>query len=379
MRGKSIALLALALGCGVIAMLGVTEMMSRRGGDSSGSVETKTVFVAEKDIPLGTVVEKAMLKAEQWPKDTLPTGALSEAGEIDGRRTRTKIFAGEPILHQKLFEAGSAEQGADALIPKGYRVVSVRVDPVTIHGGLLLPGSRVDLQVYLNRNDANGVQQTTARTVLQNIKVFAVNDILSADTSNQDVKSIAGRTVSLLVTPAQAEKVTLASEMGTIRLIMRSPEDDVETHTRGAIPKDVFGGGLDSGNDDREQKSSNNKPSKGFAEYLNSIQASIASQQHTVAKPTMPVAQPTRFVMRLLRGNEVNDVEMQGTNSGGSGVPSGWKINGAPLPTPPQAADPGMPPIPGVPGADQDMPNQPKAGTAPSKDGKSGPVTLKSS
>ena len=118
------------------------------------------------------------------------------------------------------------DQGADALIPKGYRVVSVRVESVTVHGGLLMPGSRVDIQVYINRNPAGGIPETTTRTLLQDVKVFAVNDVVSMDTPGQDTKSIQGRTVSLLVTPEQAERVTLASELGTIRLIMRSPDDD---------------------------------------------------------------------------------------------------------------------------------------------------------
>ena len=222
------------------------------------------------------------------------------------------------------------------MIPKGYRVISVRVDPVTVHGGLLLPGSRVDVQVYFARNDGIGVKETTTRTILQNIKVFAVNDVVSMDTPGQDTKSIAGRTVSLLVTPKQAEKVTLASEMGTIRLVMRSPDDDGEPATRGAVPRDMFGSGDNGTSAKTEKEKDSTQPpadqGKGFAEYLASIQAKLAA-----SKAAAPSAPPLQYVMRLLKGTEVNDVMFEQSPSASAAGANGsnWKISG-PTPPPPK-------------------------------------------
>ena len=105
------------------------------------------------------------------------------------------------------------------------RVVGVKVDVVSGNSGLILPGDRVDVLVHLLPNHDGGINEPTARTLLQFIKVFAVNDVLNLEGLDRD-KSIAAKTISLLVTPEQAQKVTMASEMGQIRLVLRSPEDD---------------------------------------------------------------------------------------------------------------------------------------------------------
>ena len=76
------------------------------------------------------------------------------------------------------------------MIPKGYRVVSIRVDAVSGGANLLLPGCRVNLLVHMARNASLGIRETTTRTILQDIKVFAVNDVVTLDTSGPETKSI---------------------------------------------------------------------------------------------------------------------------------------------------------------------------------------------
>ena len=90
-------------------------------------------------------------------------------------------------------------QGASAVIPNGYRVVSVQVDSVS-GSTLILPGDRVDVLVYLVGNAQHGIPETSTRTVLQDIKVFAVNDVVDMDKDKE--KSISSKTISLLATPA---------------------------------------------------------------------------------------------------------------------------------------------------------------------------------
>ena len=53
-----------------------------------------------------------VLKLEQWPKDKIPAGAISRIEDVEGRRARTKLYAGEPILEHKLLGKGASEQGA---------------------------------------------------------------------------------------------------------------------------------------------------------------------------------------------------------------------------------------------------------------------------
>ena len=128
---------------------------------------------------------------------------------------------------------GVSQQTAGTMIPKGYRVVSIRVDAISGGGNLLLPGDRVDLLVHMGRNESNGIVETTTRTFLQDIRVFAVNDVMNLEAGG-DTKSIQARTVSLLVTPEQAEILTMACELGSIKLVMRSPEDSDQKRPKGA-------------------------------------------------------------------------------------------------------------------------------------------------
>ena len=132
MRPKSLALLMLALGCGLVASIGITQVLANRNsGPDPMAGQSKAIFVAVTDIGLGDLVTAQMLKLEQWPKDKIPQGAITRIEDVEGRRTRTKLYAGEPILEIRLLGKGASQQGATALIPKGYRVVPVSVNLVS--------------------------------------------------------------------------------------------------------------------------------------------------------------------------------------------------------------------------------------------------------
>ena len=174
MKGKSLALLVLALGCGLVASLGITQVLAKRG-DPSAPVDTTPVYVAKADIATGALVTAENVKLEQWPKDRVPAGAVIRPEDIDGRRTRQKIFAGEPIIEPKLLARGQVP--TDGMVPKGLRVVAITVSPEAIHSGLVLPGSRCDVQVFIRADPNMGVGETLCKTILQDIRVFAVNDV----------------------------------------------------------------------------------------------------------------------------------------------------------------------------------------------------------
>ena len=221
-----------------MASLGIIQVIAKRGTLPGGRGNPGGLR-GHEGRAAGRPADGPDLKLEQWPKDKVPAGALGRLEDIEGRRTRSKLYAGEPILDNKLAAKGVNAPGADIMIPKGYRVVSIRVDAVSGGADLLLPGCRVDLLVHMARNPSMGIRETTTRTILQDIKVFAVNNVVTLDTAGPETKSIPARTVSLLVTPAQAEKVTLATEMGSIKLVMRGPEEETQVRTDGALPQRV--------------------------------------------------------------------------------------------------------------------------------------------
>ena len=244
MRPKSFILLVLALGCGIVASIGITQVMAKRGADVT--IELEPVVVAIADIPMGDPIPIQLVKLEDWPKDKVPKGALQSLEALEGRRPKTRIFAGSPILDNQLLGKGVVDHGASDVIPKGMRVVAVKVDAVSGNANLIRPGDRVDVLVHVR--SGGDLHNTITKTVLQDIKVFAVDNIWATATGTGE-RSIVAKTISLLVTPAQAEKVTLASEMGNIRLVMRSPDDKEEAKVSGAVAMDVVGGSSSSGVD----------------------------------------------------------------------------------------------------------------------------------
>jgi pilus assembly protein CpaB len=239
MRPKSIVLLILALGCGLVASIGINQVLaSRRAATGTTGGMTK-IFVAVKDIGIGDPVTAELVKLEEWPENKVPAGAVTKLQQLEDRRARVRFFPGEPILEAKLLPKGEEMSSASDVVPKGMRVVAVRVDAQSSGGYLLLPGDRVDVMVHLAANANVSVTETLTRTILQNVKVFAVDDIFNREKDGKN--TIAAKTVSLLVTPKQAELLTLARSIGEIQLSIRNAEDSSVTETEGATLHELLG------------------------------------------------------------------------------------------------------------------------------------------
>ncbi len=310
MRGKSLALLILALGCGLVASLGITQVLARRG-DQTAPVDTVPVFVAKADILQGSMAAGDSVKLEQWPKDKVPPGALCKQEEIDNRRAKLMIYAGQPILEPMLLHAGEMSVGAQ--IPKGMRVVAIPVGIEAVVGGLVVPGARCDVQVFMRADPSLGIGETLAKTILQDIRVFAVNDMTNmqqqqpgADPKAPESHSVtSAKTVSLLVTPAQASVVTLASQLGTIRLILRSGEDSEQTKDDPLSARKLLGG---IGGTNRGMES---KQDDGFDKWFHLVKTALekanAPKITNNARSPEP-EEPAHFTMRLRTADTFNDV-----------------------------------------------------------------------
>ncbi len=356
MRPKSLALLMLALGCGLVASIGITQVLANRNiGPDPMAGQSKAIFVAVTDIGLGDLVTAQMLKLEQWPKDKIPQGAITRIEDVEGRRTRTKLYAGEPILENRLLGKGASQQGATALIPKGYRVVPVSVNLVSGGSSLILPGDRVDVMVHFVRDPSRDIPETVTRTILQDIKVFAVNDVIGLESEKDNSKSIAAKTISLLVTPEQAAKITLASQLGTIQLVMRSPEDDQQPPNVQARPSELVG--ISKTHREKEslvepQAATPESRTKSFLDFLNSMAAKAPAGPPTDAKRST-------WTVRVIKPGSVEDVQLEAEETKtASAMPFGtWKSSGSSSPStsnggtaapengvaPPPAAEPNGP------------------------------------
>lgn len=240
MRPKSIVLLMLALGCGLIASIGINQVLANRAAPQGPAEETTSIWVSQTQIEQGGRVEAEMLKLEPWPTHLVPAGAITDLADVESRVTRARIFAGEPMLATKLFNRGDSDSGATILIPAGYRVTPVKVDAVSGGSGLLQPGDQVDVLVFLEKNEGKDIPVSGTITLLQDVRVFAVNAEFRRRKQENDSVAMA-KTISLVLTPEHVEMVTLAAYMGKIQLALRSPEDDEIVATTGQTAQELFG------------------------------------------------------------------------------------------------------------------------------------------
>jgi pilus assembly protein CpaB len=194
--------------------------------------ERAQVAVAARDLEMGAVLQASDVALLDWPADKLPIGYAATAADLVGRGLMVSVRANEPILGSKLADR-EAGGGLPILIPDGMRAVSVRVDEVIQVAGFVMPGTRVDVLVTLN---VEGPAQT--RTILQNIQALAAGQTIARDTEG---KPQTVGVITLLVTPEQAERLTLGASEGRIQLALRNSMDVLEIGTPGARVASLFG------------------------------------------------------------------------------------------------------------------------------------------
>jgi pilus assembly protein CpaB len=280
--------------------------MAKRGSDAPAKTETEAIFVALEDLSVGDAITAEAIKLEEWPVDKIPEGAISELVDVEGKRPRSRIYAGSPILDKQLGGFSAATEN----IPAGYRVVPVKVDTVSGGSNMIHPGDRVDVAVHLERCPAKSIPSTQTRIILQDIKVFAINDTWELDPEDGEEKMKA-QTISLLVTPTQGQKVILASELGKIRLVMRGPGDADEAELANVSVEELLGHS-ETGDRDSDSPSVSAEgpgPSGGqsdFVKYLTDQQ----QQQTDVPGLAIPSDAPV-WRMRSIAGEQVTEVVLE--------------------------------------------------------------------
>ncbi|HET8781928.1 MAG TPA: Flp pilus assembly protein CpaB, partial [Pyrinomonadaceae bacterium] len=157
---------------------------------------------------------------------------------LAGRVAVINIAAREPITESRLAAEGTAA-GLSAIIPEGYRAMTVKVDDAAGISGFIQPGTLVDVVVTI---DPEGIarQNPISKIVLQNIKVLASGQNIDKPKDEREATSV--KAVTLQVTPEQAEKLALASSEGKLQLVMRSQIDQGDEQTTGINKRNLLGG-----------------------------------------------------------------------------------------------------------------------------------------
>ena len=238
MRNKRFfVVLAGALLFGLLAAVSVSRYLS------SAQAYTKSlrgVAVAKVAIPLGTKIIAEQITLVQFPQESTPDGAFDSVEKLAGRVAVVNIAPKEPITEARLAPEGTAG-GLSAIIPEGYRAMTVKVDDVVGISGFIMPGTLVDVVVVIVPTGNGAVaQDPISKIVLQNIKVLANGQNIDKPESEREASSV--KAVTLLVTPEQAEKLALASSEGKLQLVMRNSIDQGDEQTIGINKRTLLGG-----------------------------------------------------------------------------------------------------------------------------------------
>jgi pilus assembly protein CpaB len=209
-----IGALALALGA-LVSFAVYRTLQSKTAGGNEPSVE---VMVAANDVQVGSKLEDKDLRLARFSMASVPQGAYLSKTKLLGRGVVQPIMRGEFILPSKL-AAENAGSGLPALIPPGMRAVSVRVNEVVAVAGFATPGTRVDVLLTGNPSGAADKQTTT---VLENVAVLATGQRLERNAAGE---AQTAPVITLLVSPDDAQRLTLASSEGRIQLALRNPLD----------------------------------------------------------------------------------------------------------------------------------------------------------
>jgi len=194
------------------------------------------IVVAARDLEVGTLIGPADLGMGRWV-GTLPKGALLKTDAALNRGAIATIYQGEPIILDRLAAAGSGG-GLAAIIPPGMRASAVRVNEVVGLAGFVTPGMRVDVLATGIPPGGSASEGTRVLTLLQNIQVLSAGGNLQKDSEG---KPQLVQVVNLLVTPEQAEKLSLASNQTQIQLVLRNPLDTEIASPPGTRMSELFG------------------------------------------------------------------------------------------------------------------------------------------
>jgi pilus assembly protein CpaB len=229
-----IGVLALALGAFVSAL--VYKNMQSRGPSAESGVD---VVVAANDIQVGSKVEEHDVHLVKFPPTSLPAGSYTKRSQVLGRGVVVPIAKGEFVLPSKLAPE-NAGSGLPSLIPPGMRAVSVRVNEIVSVAGFVTPGTRVD--VLLTGTPHGGSEQQTT-TVLQNVAVIASGHTLERTSTGEAQNT---PVITLLVSPDDAQRLTLASAEGHIQLSLRNPLDTRQDEVAASNAKGLYKGSTPS-------------------------------------------------------------------------------------------------------------------------------------
>jgi len=242
-RSSTIIMIAVAAVFGLLAVYAAQTWLNSQAEARLRSLQaqktqptpTSTLVVASRQLRFGNELSASVLREMPWPAEALPQGGFRTIKDVlaQGKRVvLTAIEANEPVLSSKITGQGSRAT-LSAMLDEGHKAMTIRVNDVDGVAGFVLPGDRVD--IMLSRTIDKG--SATNDVVLKNVKVLAIDQL--AD-ERADKPSVA-KAVTLEVDMAGAQKLALASQIGTLALALRKAGDVEPSPSRPITVTDLSG------------------------------------------------------------------------------------------------------------------------------------------
>jgi pilus assembly protein CpaB len=222
-------MLVLALTSGIVAALLALRYLRERTTPLMASEPRKaTIVLSARSLPVGAVVTERDVKTVSWPGDAVPSGYIRSVKDAIGRGVITPVAENEPLLEAKV-STKDAGGGLPIIIRDGMRAVSVRVDEIIGVAGFVIPGTRVDVMLTLDKGPNR--PQSITKTLLQNVQTLAAGQSVTRD---KEGKPQTVTVITFLVTPDDAELLALAVKEGRLQLALRNTLDTLRVYTSGA-------------------------------------------------------------------------------------------------------------------------------------------------
>ncbi len=290
MRAKSMVLIAIALGCGLVASIGISQVMKRPEG-TAPETEMVEIYFARTNIDINEQLTADNVKLEKWPKDKVHPEAIQNLKDIKEKYAVARIMEGEPILRQRLSDSLSTP---GRTIPEGYRVCSFKVRMDTAVSYLIRPGDRVDIIATFRRGRSFSRDMTGS--ILENVRLFAINSETKKEIG-EDGQPIVAKTVSVLVKVDQVERLMLASELASLRLSLRpqgTNEEEEVVRQRSFVTIDELLNGGGSSYIDKKDPEPETTGDTGFGAFLN------ASNNNVAQPPIAPIEEEPEWEVEVL-------------------------------------------------------------------------------
>lgn len=242
------SLLVISILCAIVTTYLIYTFLQQKVKEESPTETTRTVIVAAVDIKPHTKITPDMVRTVQVHWKSIHPDAVTEMNKAVGMVSLQTFIPDEPVLSAKIAKPEGSNLFA-MQIPEGMRAMSIPYSSVKGAGGLIVPGDHVDVMVSYPKDSIN-LPHDIVKVTLQNISILAVGETRETpieqspkkqtektEGSNQSKESTkkeqASTTITLAVSPSQAESLGFAESYGEVRLLLRAPQDKKNVSTFG--------------------------------------------------------------------------------------------------------------------------------------------------